>query len=66
MHDNLDFSETAELMSEAGGRALSAMLSKKHGFKDVRYNKYTKMFDSCVVPFIDYCSGTWGFKQFKK
>ena len=53
-------------LSEAGGRALGAMLSKIHGFTDVRYNKYTEMFNSCVIPFIDYCSGIWGFKQFKK
>ena len=24
------------------------------------------MFNSCVVPVIDYCSGIWGFKQFNK
>ena len=64
MHENLDFSETAEVLSQAGGRALGVMISKIHGFKDVRYNTYTKMFNSCVVPVIDYCSGILGFKQF--
>ena len=34
MHENLDFSETAEALSQAGGRALGAMISKIHGFKD--------------------------------
>ena len=66
MHENLDFSETAEVLSQAGGRALGAMISKMHGFKDIGYNTYTKMFNSCVVPVIDYCSGIWGFKQFNK
>ena len=66
MHENLDFSETAEVLSQAGGRALGAMISKIHGFKDVGYNTYTKMFNSCVVPVTDYCSGIWGFKQFNK
>ena len=43
------------------------MISKIHDFKDVGYNTYTKMYNSCVVPVIDYCSGIWwGFKQFNK
>ena len=66
MHENLDLPETAEVLSQAGARALCATTSKIHGFKDVRYNTYTKMFNSCVVPVIDYCSGIWGFKQFNK
>ena len=36
------------------------VISKIHGFKGVRYNTYTKMFNSCVVPVIDYCSGIGG------
>ena len=35
MHENLDFSEITEVLSQAGGRALGAMISKIHGFKDV-------------------------------
>ena len=42
------------------------MVSKIHGFKDVGYNTYTKMINSCVVRVINYCSGLWGFKQFNK
>ena len=67
MRSKIFFSETAEVLSQAGGRALGAMISKIHGFKDVGYNTYTKMYNSCVVPVIDYCSRIWwGFKQFNK
>ena len=66
MHENLDFSETAEVLSQAGGRALGAMISKIHSYKDVGYNTYSKLFNSCVAPVLDYCAGVWGFKQFGK
>ena len=66
MHENLDFTETAEILSQAGSRALGAMISKIHTYKDVGYNTYSKLFNSCVAPVIDYCSGVWGFKQFNK
>ena len=66
MHENLDFSETTEVLSQAGGRALGAMISKTHGYKDIGYNAYSKLFNSCVAPVTDYCSGVWGFKQFNK
>ena len=66
MHENLDFSETAEVLSQANGRALGAMISKIHGFKDVGYNTYTKTFNSCVVPVIDYCSDYGGSNNLTK
>ena len=66
MHDPLDFSVTAEVLSQAGGKTLGAMISKIHGFKDVGYNTYTQIVNYGVVPIIDYCSGIWGFKQFSK
>ena len=66
MQENLDFCETAEVLSQAGGRALGAMISKIHSYKDIGYNTYSKLFNSCVAPVIDYCSGVWGFKQFNK
>ena len=66
MQENLDFCETAEVLSQAWGRALGAMISKIHSCKDKGYNTYSKLFNSCVAPVIDYCSGVWGFKQFNK
>ena len=52
-NNNLDFSETAEVLSQAAGRALGAMISKIHGYKDIGYNTYSKLFNSCVAPVTD-------------
>ena len=45
---------------------MGATISEVHCYKDVGYNTYTKLFNSCVVPVLDYCSGVWGFKQLNK
>ena len=62
----LDFDVTAETLSNAAGRALGSVISKIHRFKDFRYNTFTTLFHSCVVPILDYCSGVWGFKSTTK
>ncbi len=30
------------------------------------YSNYTKLFDHCVVPAMDYASGIWGFRNHTK
>ena len=66
MNEHLDFVNTADTLSKAGGRALDAAISKIHSYKDVGFKTYSKLFYSCVVPVLDYCSGVWGFKNFDK
>ena len=62
----LDLNLTAETLSLSGGRALGSVISKIHNFKSVGIQTYTKLYNSCVVPVMDYCSGVWGFKQHSK
>jgi hypothetical protein len=66
LHEHLDFTQTAELLSKSGGRALGAIISKVHNYKDVGFKTFTKMYYSCVVPVTDYCSSIWGFKYYNK
>jgi hypothetical protein len=66
LHEHLDFSCTAEILSQAGGRALGAVISKIQNHKSVGYKTYSKLYYSCVVPVLDYCSSVWGFKTFNK
>ena len=28
------------------------------------YGTYSKLFDACIRPILDYCSGIWGFKNY--
>ena len=68
LNEHLDFAVTAEILTKAGGKALGAVISKIHSYKDVGYtcNTYSQLFNSCVVPVLDYCSGVWSFKYNEK
>ena len=62
----LDFSTSAELLADAGGRAFGALRNKIQHLKDIRYNTYTKMYCTAVAPILDYCAGVWGNNWFGK
>ena len=66
LNEHLEFGIIAETLSKAGGRALGAVISKIHSYKDVGFKTYSKLYYTCVVPVLDYCSGVWGFKNFDK
>ena len=66
LNEHMDFKIIAETLAKAGGRALGAVISKIQSYKDVGFNTYSNLYNSCVVPVLDYCSGVWGFKGFGK
>ena len=66
MQENLDFNVTAETLFYSGGRVLGSMVSKVHSFKDVGFETFTKLNNSCMVPMTDYWSAVWGFRHFSK
>lgn len=49
---------------EGGGRALGAVISKIHPYKDIGFKTFESLFNTCVVHVLDYCSGVWGFNNF--
>ena len=61
---HLTFKECARTLAEAGGRALSKIIGKFKNFKDFNYRTYTKLYNACVWPIMDYCSSIWGFQNF--
>ena len=57
----LNFEVTADTLCDAAGRALGAVISRIHKYRDFRFNTFTTLFNSCVVPIVDYCSGILGY-----
>ena len=55
-----DFSKTEKVLSESSGRALGKLISKFKGVKNMGYNTFTKLYNSCVVPIMNYGVGIWG------
>ena len=64
LDEHLTYEKCSRALAESGGRALGAIWSKFKLMKNVGYNTYTKMFDTGVVPVLDYGSGIWGHSKF--
>ncbi|XP_063446895.1 uncharacterized protein LOC134726422 [Mytilus trossulus] len=63
LNEKKDYTSNAENLSAAGGRALGAIISKIHSLKEFGIKTYEKLYVSCIVPILDYCSSVWGFKD---
>ena len=59
----MDLNKGINILSDAAGRSLGAVVSKFKSLRDASFYTYTKLCDSCVVPIIDYFSGIWGFTK---
>ena len=62
--EHLSFAQCSKTLSESGGRALSAIISKLKQFKDVGFNTFSQMFSSGVTPILTYASGIWGYAKY--
>ena len=60
----MDFKYSINVLSEAAGRSLGAMIAKMHLLRNSGFQTFTKMYHSCVVPISDYFAGIWGFNHF--
>ena len=45
---------------KAGERALGSLINKTKKTGEVGYATFSKLFNTCVVPILDYCGGIWG------
>ena len=57
----LDGTTIGNALAKGATRALGKVLAKYYLNKGLGYNTYTKLYDSCVCPVMDYASGVWGF-----
>jgi hypothetical protein len=63
--EKCDFTLNCESLSKAAGRALGSVVNKIHQLKDFGFRAFEKLFNSCVVPILDYGSSTWGYKRYQ-
>ena len=53
-----------KILSEAGGRALSKIISKFKKVKEINFKTFTKLFDACVWPILAYDCSVWGHNNY--
>ena len=66
MSETLKYDENVELLSQAAGRALGSVIAKYKMHKFMGYSTFTKLFESCVCPVMEYASGVWGYENSNK
>ena len=59
-----DFALNTENLARGAGRALGSVISKLQTLKEFGIKTYEKLFNSCIVPILDYHSSIWGFKDY--
>ena len=64
-HDKTCFSFHCDYLAKGAGPALGKLVSKIHNFKDFGFKSYNKLFESRVVPILDYCASVLGFKHYQ-
>ena len=62
----LDYNKCVNVLSDSASRALSGIIAKVQNLKDCGYNTYTKLFDTGVLPILNYGSEVWGYGDFSK
>ena len=60
LHEHVDYSVTANMLANAASQALGAVMSKYYSAGGLPYSVFTKMYNVCIVPILDYCAGIWG------
>ena len=65
LSESLDFTVTAESLASAAGRALGGLITKFRHHNGLSFKVFAKLYNMCVIPIMNYCSGVWGVKHYQ-
>ena len=65
LNEHLDFKLSADILSQSGGRALSAVITKMIKNGGFPLNVFKILYESSVCSVTDYGSEIWGYKEFE-
>ena len=54
LNEFLDLEITANILSDSAGRALGAIIAKTKNLKDLGFKTYQKLFNTGVLPVLNY------------
>ena len=62
--EHLNYEKNATILSQAGGRALGSIIAKYKAQGFMGYSTFTKLYEACITPILDYSAGVWGFSRY--
>jgi hypothetical protein len=65
-NENMNLEETANILADASSRVLGALTAKYYQLRGMPYDVYENVYNTCVVPVMDYASEIWGYKKYSK
>ncbi len=65
-NEHLSFEDNANQMADSASRALGALINKFQYIKNMGFETYFRLFNSCVMPVMEYGAEIWGFKEYRK
>ena len=60
----MNFIKGTTVLAESASRALGGVIGKTKTLRNMGFSTYTKLYQSCVCPVLDYVAGVWGFKNY--
>ena len=66
LNEYMDYTHTANVLSDASGRALGAVTARHYSVNGLHYDTYSKLYNNLVLPVMDYSSAIWGDKDYNK
>ena len=66
LDENMKFKNNLELLLSSAQRALGSIIYKYKNYRAMGHKTYAKLFNSCVIPIIDYCSPVWSHTDSNK
>ena len=66
LNELLDYTHSANVLSDASSRALGAVISRYYATQGLNYKTFTKLYANLVEPVMDYASSIWGYKVHNK
>ena len=60
----MHFTKGTTVLSASASRALGGVIGTTKIHRGIGFSTYTKLFQACVCPVLDYVAGVWDYKNY--
>ena len=64
LNEHLDYQSCIKPLADSGRKALGLLIAKSKQFGNFPFEAFSSLYESLVVPRLDYAAGIWGYKPF--
>ena len=58
-NEHMESDACGDILADSASRALGSIVARYKHLNDMGYHTYEKLYNSCVIPVMDYCSEVW-------